>query len=129
MHFEPQPVDNNRLAHLCGPMDENLRQISAALDVTLPYAHQRKQFGQPIAHNQLVQGRLADMYTKYQASRAYTYATAKAVDEQGVIRTQDCAGAILYAAERATECSLDAIQLLGGMGYMEEMPASRILRE
>ena len=82
-----------------------------------------------IAHNQFVQGKLADMYTKLQASRAYTYATAKAVDEEGTIRTQDCAGAILYAAERATECALDCIQLLGGMGYVEEMPASRILRE
>ncbi|KAJ4133149.1 hypothetical protein NW754_015960 [Fusarium falciforme] len=89
----------------------------------------RKQFGQPIAHNQFLQGKLADMYTKLQASRAYTYMTAKAVDENGLIRTQDCAGAILYAAERATECTLDCIQLLGGMGYVEEMPASRLLRD
>ncbi|KAK8104097.1 putative isovaleryl-CoA dehydrogenase [Apiospora kogelbergensis] len=74
-------------------------------------------------------GKLADMYTKMQASKAYTYNTARAVDEEGIIKTQDCAGAILYAAERATECTLDCIQLLGGMGYVEEMPASRLLRD
>ncbi|CEJ82834.1 Putative Catalytic activity: AtIVD activity requires FAD as a cofactor [[Torrubiella] hemipterigena] len=118
-------LDLERLVLSAGP----LGLMQAALDVALPFTHQRKQFGQPIAHNQLVQGRLADMHTKLQASRAYTYATARAVDEQGSIRTEDCAGAILYAAERATECSLDCIQLLGGMGYVEEMPASRILRD
>lgn len=118
-------LDLERLVLSAGP----LGLMQAALDVALPYSHQRKQFGQPIAHNQLIQGRLADMYTKLQASRAYTYNTARQVDEQGVIRTEDCAGAILYAAERATEVALDSIQLLGGMGYMEEMPASRILRE
>lgn len=118
-------LDLERLVLSAGP----LGIMQAALDVALPFTHQRKQFGQPIAHNQLVQGRLADMYTKLQASRAYTYATARTVDEQGIIRTQDCAGAILYAAERATECTLDCIQLLGGMGYTEEMPASRLLRE
>lgn len=118
-------LDLERLVLSAGP----LGLMQAALDVALPFSHQRKQFGQPIAHNQLVQGRLADMYTKLQASRAYTYATARRVDEEGLVRTQDCAGAILYAAERATEVSLDCIQLLGGMGYMEEMPASRIMRE
>jgi isovaleryl-CoA dehydrogenase len=118
-------LDLERLVLSAGP----LGLMQAALDVALPFTHQRKQFGQPIAHNQLVQGRLADMYTKLQASRAYTYNTARMVDEQGIIRTQDCAGAILYAAERATECTLDCIQLLGGMGYTEEMPASRLLRE
>ncbi|KAK1238357.1 hypothetical protein MKX07_006503 [Trichoderma sp. CBMAI-0711] len=118
-------LDLERLVLSAGP----LGLMQAALDVALPFTHQRKQFGQPIAHNQLVQGRLADMYTKLQASRAYTYNTARMVDEQGIIRTQDCAGAILYAAERATECTLDCIQLLGGMGYTEEMPASRLLRD
>lgn len=118
-------LDLERLVLSAGP----LGLMQAALDVTLPFVHQRKQFGTPVAHFQLVQGRLADMYTKMAASRAYTYATARQVDETGEIRTQDCAGAILYAAERATECALDSIQLLGGMGYMEEMPASRILRE
>lgn len=118
-------LDLERLVLSAGP----LGLMQASLDIALPFTHQRKQFGQPIAHNQFVQGKLADMYTKLQASRAYTYGTAKAVDEEGLIRTQDCAGAILYAAERATECSLDAIQLLGGMGYTEEMPASRVLRD
>ncbi|KDN71448.1 putative acyl-CoA dehydrogenase [Colletotrichum sublineola] len=118
-------LDLERLVLSAGP----LGIMQAALDVALPFTHQRKQFGIPIAQNQFIQGKLADMYTKLQASRAYTYNTAKAVDEEGSIRTQDCAGAILYAAERATECALDSIQLLGGMGYVEEMPASRLLRE
>ncbi|EXL51299.1 isovaleryl-CoA dehydrogenase [Fusarium oxysporum f. sp. radicis-lycopersici 26381] len=118
-------LDLERLVLSAGP----LGIMQASLDVALPFTHQRKQFSQPIAHNQLLQGKLADMYTKLQASRAYTYTTAKAVDDNGLIRTQDCAGAILYAAERATECTLDCIQLLGGMGYVEEMPASRLLRD
>jgi isovaleryl-CoA dehydrogenase len=118
-------LDLERLVLSAGP----LGIMQSCLDLTLPFTHQRKQFGAPIAHNQLVQGKLADMYTKLQASRAYTYATARAVDEGEEIRTQDCAGAIMYAAERATECALDAVQLLGGMGYVEEMPASRYLRE
>ncbi|KAK4453494.1 hypothetical protein QBC34DRAFT_395812 [Podospora aff. communis PSN243] len=118
-------LDLERLVLSAGP----LGLMQAALDVALLYAHTRKQFGTPIAQFQLVQGKLADMYTKLQASCAYTYATAKAVDEQGIVKTQDCAGAILYAAERATEVALDCIQVLGGMGYMEEMPASRILRD
>lgn len=118
-------LDLERLVLSAGP----LGLMQAALDVALPFVHTRKQFGQPIGTFQAVQGKLADMYTKYQASRAYTYATARAVDEDGVIKTQDCAGAILYAGERATECALDCIQVLGGMGYVEEMPASRILRE
>ncbi|XXH02317.1 hypothetical protein Hte_008690 [Hypoxylon texense] len=118
-------LDLERLVLSAGP----LGILQAALDVALPFVHQRKQFGAPVAHNQLVQGKLADMYTKLRASRAYTYATARAVDEDREIRTQDCAGAILYAAERATESALDCIQLLGGMGYVEEMPASRLLRE
>lgn len=108
--------------------------MQAALDLVLPYTHTRKQFNTPIAHNQLVQGKLADMYTKLAASRAYTYATAKQIDESGakgtpIIRTQDCAGAILYAAERATECTLDAIQLMGGNGYINEIAAGRLLRD
>ncbi|ROV87804.1 hypothetical protein VSDG_09571 [Cytospora chrysosperma] len=118
-------LDLERLVLSAGP----LGLMQAALDVALPFVHTRRQFGQPIGTFQAVQARLADMYTKLQASRAYTYATARAVDEEGLVRTQDCAGAILYAGERATECALDCIQVLGGMGYVEEMPASRILRD
>lgn len=118
-------LDLERLVLSAGP----LGIMQACLDLVLPYTHQRKQFDTPIAHNQLVQGKLADMYTKLQAARAYTYTTAKTVDEEGRIRTQDCAGAILYAAERATECGLDAIQLMGGNGYVNEIPAGRLLRD
>lgn len=118
-------LDLERLVLSAGP----LGIMQACLDLVLPYTHQRKQFDIPIAHNQLVQGKLADMYTKLQAARAYTYTTAKKIDEEGEIRTQDCAGAILYAAERATECGLDAIQLMGGNGYVNEIPAGRLLRD
>lgn len=111
--------------------------MQSVMDLVLPYTHTRTQFNQPIAHNQLVQGKLADMHTKLQASRAYTYSVARRVDErhaqiasgEWVIPTQDCAGAILYAAERASECALDGIQLMGGMGYMNEVPAGRFLRD
>ncbi|KAJ5238838.1 hypothetical protein N7468_003457 [Penicillium chermesinum] len=124
-------LDLERLVLSAGP----LGIMQSALDLVLPYTHTRKQFGTPIAHNQLIQGKLADMYTKLAASRAYTYATAREVDNgavapgQLVIRTQDCAGAILYAAERATECALDAIQLMGGNGYINEIAAGRLLRD
>lgn len=118
-------LDLERLVLSAGP----LGIMQACMDLVLPYTHTRKQFDFPIAHNQLVQGKLADMYTKLQASRAYTYRTAQRVDEDGSIRTQDCAGAILYAAERATECGSDAVQLLGGNGYMNELPAGRLLRD
>ncbi|KAJ5851747.1 uncharacterized protein N7529_011132 [Penicillium soppii] len=124
-------LDLERLVLSAGP----LGIMQAALDLVLPYTHVRKQFGTPIAHNQLIQGKLADMYTKLAASRAYTYATARQVDNAAVasgemtVRTQDCAGAILYAAERATECTLDAIQLMGGSGYINEIPAGRLLRD
>ena len=118
-------LDLERLVLSAGPIGI----MQACLDLVLPYTHTRKQFDTPIAHNQLIQGKLADMYTKLQVSRAYTMDTARTVDEQGTIRTQDCAGAILYAAERATECGLDAIQLLGGNGYVNELPAGRLLRD
>ncbi|ORY17234.1 Intradiol ring-cleavage dioxygenase [Clohesyomyces aquaticus] len=121
-------LDLERLVLSAGP----LGLMQAALDITLPYTHTRKQFGVPIATNQLVQGKLADMYTKMRASSSFTYSVARAIDESHedpVIRTQDCAGAILYAAERATECALDAIQLMGGMGYVNEVGAGRLLRD
>jgi len=118
-------LDLERLVLSAGP----LGIMQAALDLVLPYTHTRKQFNMPIAQNQLVQGKLADMYTKLQASRSYTYLTAKKVDEEGIIKTQDCAGAILFAAERATECGSDAIQLMGGNGYVNEIPAGRLLRD
>ncbi|KAF2162871.1 hypothetical protein M409DRAFT_57926 [Zasmidium cellare ATCC 36951] len=121
-------LDLERLVLSAGP----LGLMKAALDVTLPYVHERKQFGVPLAHNQFIQGKLADMYTKYCASSAFTYSVARAIDESfesPEIKTQDCAGAILYAAERATECGMDAIQCLGGMGYMNEMAAGRIMRD
>ena len=124
-------LDLERLVLSAGP----LGLMKAALDTTLPYVHERKQFGEPLAHYQFIQGKLADMYTKFRASSAFTYSVARHIDEsageaEGAdIRTQDCAGAILYAAERATECGLDAIQCLGGMGYMSEMAAGRIMRD
>lgn len=121
-------LDLERLVLSAGP----LGLMKAALDVTLPYVHERYQFGVPLAHNQFMQGKLADMYTKYRASSALTYSVARSVDESHEdpeIKTQDCAGAILYAAERATECGMDAIQCLGGMGYMNEMAAGRIMRD
>ena len=102
--------------------------MQAALDVTVPYVHERRQFGMPIGEFQLIQGKLADMYTKLNASRAYVYAVGKACD-QGNISNKDCAGAILYSAERATEVALDAIQCLGGNGYTNEYPTGRILRD
>ncbi|KJX93303.1 isovaleryl-CoA dehydrogenase like protein [Zymoseptoria brevis] len=121
-------LDLERLVLSAGP----LGLMKAALDCTLPYVHERKQFGIPLAHNQFIQGKIADMYTKYRASAAFTYSIARLIDqsyEHPDIRTVDCAGAILYAAERATECGMDAIQCLGGMGYMNEMEAGRIMRD
>ena len=123
-------LDIERLVLSAGP----LGIMSAALELVLPYVHTRKQFNTPIAHNQLVQAKLADMYTKYRASSAYTYSVARTLDEnhdtpENRPNTKDCAGAILYAAERATECALDAVQLMGGMGYMNEVPAGRLLRD
>ena len=102
--------------------------MQAALDVVLPYIHERKQFGQSIGTFQLVQGKVADMYTEMNAARAYVYAVAKACD-RGQTTRKDAAGAILFAAERATKIALDAIQLLGGTGYINESPTGRLLRD
>jgi isovaleryl-CoA dehydrogenase len=90
--------------------------------------HERKQFGEPIGTFQLVQGKLADMYTVLNASRAYVYAVAKACD-RGQTTRKDAAGAILFAAENATKVALDAIQLLGGNGYINDYPTGRLLRD
>src|SRR5450755_950692 len=102
--------------------------MQACMDVVLPYVHERKQFGQPIGGFQLVQGKIADMYTSMNASRAYVYAVAKACD-RGETTREDAAGAILYASEKATQCALDAIQLLGGNGYINDYPTGRLLRD
>ncbi len=102
--------------------------MQAAMDVVLPYIHERKQFGAPIGTFQLVQGKVADMYTEMNATRAYVYAVAKACD-RGQTTRKDAAGAILFAAERATKIALDAIQLLGGTGYINESPTGRLLRD
>ncbi|PHP68315.1 acyl-CoA dehydrogenase [Zhengella mangrovi] len=102
--------------------------MAACLDVVVPYVHERKQFGEPIGNFQLVQGKLADMYSTMNASRAYVYAVASACD-RGETSRKDAAGCVLYSAERATQCALDAIQLLGGNGYTNEYPTGRLLRD
>ena len=102
--------------------------MQACLDVVMPYIHERQQFGQPIGEFQLVQGKVADMYTTLNACRAYVYEVAKACD-RGETTRQDAAGCILYAAEKATQVALDAIQLLGGNGYINEYPTGRLLRD
>ncbi len=102
--------------------------MQACLDVVLPYVREREQFGRPIGEFQLVQAKLADMYVKASSSRAYVYAVAQACDREGAAR-KDAAGAILFAAERATETALDAVQLLGGNGYVNDYPAGRLLRD
>ena len=102
--------------------------MQAALDLVLPYSRERRQFGKPIGEFQLVQGKVADMYTAMNASRAYVYAVARACDKDRITR-QDAAGAILFAAERGTQVALDAVQLLGGSGYMNDSSAGRLLRD
>lgn len=102
--------------------------MQACLDVVIPYLHDRKQFGKAIGEFQLVQGKVADMYTRTNAARAYVYAVAQSCD-RGETTRKDAAGAILYAAELATQLALDAIQLLGGNGYINEYPTGRLLRD
>ena len=102
--------------------------MQACMDAVLPYVHDRKQFGQPIGSFQLMQGKLADMYTTMNAARAYVYAVARACDAGRPAR-KDAAGAILFAAEKATWMALEAIQCLGGMGYINESPTGRLLRD
>jgi isovaleryl-CoA dehydrogenase len=117
-------LDYERVVLAAGP----LGLMQAALDVALPYVHERKQFGQPIGTFQLVQGKLADMYVTMNAAKAYVYAVAKACD-RGETTREDAAGAILYSAERATAVALDAIQILGGNGYTNDYPLGRLLRD
>ena len=117
-------LDYERAVLAAGP----LGIMQACMDVVLPYVHERKQFGEPIGAFQLVQAKIADMYTTMNASRAYVYAVAKACD-RGETTREDAAGAILYAAEKATQCALDAIQLLGGNGYINDYPTGRLLRD
>ncbi|WP_454701902.1 isovaleryl-CoA dehydrogenase [Agrobacterium burrii] len=117
-------LDYERAVLAAGPVGI----MQAAIDLVLPYARERKQFGKAIGEFQLVQGKLADIYSAMNASRAYVYAVARACDN-GRITRQDAAGAILFAAERATQVALDAIQLLGGSGYVNESPAGRLLRD
>ena len=102
--------------------------LQACLDTVLPYVHDREQFGQPIGEFQLVQGKLADMYARCSASRAYLYAVCEALD-RGESSRKDAAAVILYTAEAATQSALDAIQLLGGNGYINDYPTGRLLRD
>jgi isovaleryl-CoA dehydrogenase len=102
--------------------------MQACLDTVVPYVHEREQFGQPIGEFQLMQGKLADMYTTANACKAYVYTVARACDKDRVTR-KDAAGAILYSAEKATQVALDAIQCLGGNGYINEYPTGRYLRD
>ena len=102
--------------------------MQACMDVVVPYIHDRKQFGQSIGEFQLIQGKVADMYVQMNAAKAYVYAVAKACD-RGETTRKDAAGAILYAAETATKLALDAIQILGGNGYINEYPTGRLLRD
>jgi isovaleryl-CoA dehydrogenase len=102
--------------------------MAACLDVVVPYIHERKQFGKAIGEFQLMQGKVADMYVSLSAARAYVYAVAAACD-RGETTRKDAAGCILYAAEKATQMALDAIQVLGGNGYTNDYPAGRLLRD
>ncbi len=117
-------LDYERVVLAAGP----LGIMQAALDVVMPYVHERKQFGQAIGEFQLVQGKIADMYVMMNACKAYVYAVAKACD-RGETTREDAAGAILIAAEKATQIALDAIQLLGGNGYINDYPTGRLLRD
>jgi isovaleryl-CoA dehydrogenase len=117
-------LDYERVVLAAGP----LGLMQAAMDEVLPYVHERKQFGRPIGEFQLMQGKLADMYTTLNACKAYVYTVARACD-RGETTRQDAAGAILYASEKATWVALQAIQALGGMGYVNETPTGRLLRD
>ena len=117
-------LDYERLVMAGGP----LGIMQSCMDAVVPYVHEREQFGKPIGEFQLMQGKLADMYTTMNACKAYVYSVARACDRQDTTR-KDAAGAILYASEKATWMALEAIQCLGGMGYVNESPTGRLLRD
>ena len=117
-------LDYERAVLAAGP----LGIMRSCMDIVLPYVHQRRQFGRPIGTFQLMQGKLADMYTAMNAARAYVYAVARACD-RGETSRKDAAGAILFAAEKATWMALEAIQALGGNGYVNEFATGRLLRD
>ena len=117
-------LDYERVVMAAGP----LGIMAAGMDVVMPYVHERRQFGQAIGEFQLMQGKLADMYTTMTACRAYVYAVAAACD-RGQTTRKDAAGCILYAAEKATQLALDAVQILGGNGYINDYPTGRLLRD
>ncbi|HTT43918.1 MAG TPA: isovaleryl-CoA dehydrogenase [Steroidobacteraceae bacterium] len=117
-------LDYERVVLAGGP----LGLMAAALDVVLPYVHERRQFGQPIGTFELMQGKVADLYAALNAARAYVYAVARACDAR-TVRRRDAAACILFAAERATQAALEAIQALGGNGYINDYPAGRLLRD
>jgi isovaleryl-CoA dehydrogenase len=117
-------LDFERVVLAAGP----LGIMQACMDIVVPYVHERKQFDRPIGEFQLMQGKLADMYTTMNASKAYVYAVARACDQGGPTR-KDAAGAILYASERATWMALEAIQCLGGNGYINDYATGRLLRD
>jgi isovaleryl-CoA dehydrogenase len=117
-------LDYERAVLAAGP----LGLMQSCLDLVVPYLHERKQFGHPIGEFQLMQGKLADMYVTLNAAKAYVYAVARACD-RGETTREDAAGAILYAAERATWMALETIQCLGGNGYINDYPAGRLLRD
>ena len=117
-------LDFERVVLAAGP----LGIMASALDTVIPYTQERKQFGKSIGQFQLIQGKIADMYTTLNACRSYVYAVASACD-RGETTRKDAAGCILYAAEKATSISLDAIQILGGNGYTKDYPVERLLRD
>ena len=117
-------LDFERVVLAAGPVGI----MAAAMDIVVPYIHEREQFGQPIGTFQLMQGKIADMYTTMNACRAYVYAVAAACD-RGETTRKDSAGCILYAAEKATQVALEAIQALGGNGYINDYGTGRLLRD
>jgi len=117
-------LDFERVILSAGP----LGIMQSCLETVVPYVHQRHQFGQPIGEFQLIQAKLADMYTTFSACRSYVYAVARACDN-GLVNRKDAAGCILYAAEKATAMALEAIQVLGGNGYVNDFPTGRLLRD